>query len=46
MDPQRDDHVLNVLRSFASGAELSVGMRITILCGPARIQGVIAGSDA
>jgi hypothetical protein len=46
MDPERDDHVLNVLRSFASGAELSVGLSITVLCGPARIQGVLAGSDA
>ena len=46
MEPERDDHVLNVLRSFASGAELSVGMRITVLCGPARIDGVIADSDA
>ena len=46
MAPERDDHVLNVLRAFAAGAELSVGMRISVLCGPARIQGVIAGSDA
>jgi len=46
MDPERDDHVLNVLRSFASGAELSVGLGITVLCGPARIQGMIAGTDA
>src|SRR4051812_47342176 len=46
MDPERDDHVLNVLRSFASGAELSVGLGITVLCGPARIEGVLAGTDA
>jgi hypothetical protein len=46
VDQERDDHVLNVLRSFASGAELSVGLSITVLCGPARIQGVLAGSDA
>lgn len=42
MDPE--DHVLNVLRSFANAAELSVGLSITVLCGPARIEGVIADS--
>jgi hypothetical protein len=38
MDAESEDHVLNVLRSLASGAELSVGLRITVLCGPARIE--------
>jgi hypothetical protein len=41
-----DDHVLDVLRSLAGGALLSVGTGITVLCGPARIEGVIAGHSA
>lgn len=45
MDPGSDDHVLDVLRSFANGALLSVGTAVTVLCGPARIQGVIANSS-
>jgi hypothetical protein len=40
-----DDHVLDVLRAFADGALLSVGTRITVLSGGARIEGVISGSS-
>jgi hypothetical protein len=46
MDPGSDDHVLDVLRAFATGALLSVGTRITVLCGGARIEGVISNSSA
>jgi hypothetical protein len=46
MDPGSDDHVLDILRSLADGPESSVGTSVTVLCGPARIQGVIADMSA
>ena len=46
MDQGSDDHVLAVLRSLADGPESSVGTGVTVLCGPARIQGVIADMSA
>src|SRR5919107_506428 len=45
MDTRSDDHVLDVLRAFAGGPVLSVGVAITVLCGPARIEGVLANSS-
>jgi hypothetical protein len=45
MDPGGDDHVLDVLRALAAGAVVSVGTPITVLCGPARIEGVVANSS-
>jgi hypothetical protein len=45
MDSGSDDHVLDVLRAFAGGPLLSVGVGITVLCGPARVEGVLANSS-
>jgi hypothetical protein len=46
MEPGSDDHVLDVLRGFAGGALSSIGTRITVLCGAARIEGAISNSSA
>ena len=46
MEPEHDDHVLNVLHAIAAGAGLSVGIASPSFCGPARIDGIIADSDA
>jgi hypothetical protein len=46
MDPGSDDHVLDVLRAFAGGALLSIGTRISVLSGAARIEGAISNSSA
>jgi uncharacterized Ntn-hydrolase superfamily protein len=45
VEPSGDDHVLDVLRAFAGGPLLSVGIGITVLCGPARIEGVLANTS-
>jgi hypothetical protein len=39
MDPSSDEHVLDVLRSFASGALFSVGKGITVLWWPRADRG-------
>ena len=46
MDASSDDHVLDILRALADGPESSLGTSVTVLCGPARIQGVIADMSA
>jgi hypothetical protein len=45
MEPGSDDHILDVLRAFAGGPVLSVGAAVTVLCGPARIEGVLTNSS-